>query len=94
MNIEQLGESQRVVNNLALPVPINRVKLIATAVKHRQRQSISLEHRQEVPPLLLTLEQGLQVCMRSAGPVARADFQSRKTKLCRCLRSIFKCKMP
>jgi hypothetical protein len=79
VNIEKLSEAKRVVDDLALPLPINRVKLIATAVKHRQRQSISLEHRQEVPPLLLILEQGLQVCMRSAGPVARADFQGRTT---------------
>ena len=35
--LAQLSEPHRVINNLALPFSINRVKLITAAVERRQR---------------------------------------------------------
>jgi hypothetical protein len=68
---------------------IDTVKLIAIAVKRLQRQSISLKYRRKISPLLLALQQGLQVCMRSTGPITRANFQRGKLKLCRRIRIVF-----
>jgi hypothetical protein len=74
VNTQQFGDPNGIVNNSALTFSIHRMKLIAAAVKGRQRQTVLLKHGQEPLPFILAFQKRLQVGMRGSGPVPHTDF--------------------